>query len=158
MYRSFLLPNKGQIPVCRGIKREMTGVNLAGASQTLCRVKHTSGHTSTEEHTERRLFYGPMRRSVSAGRSETIGLPRGAAQRAHCSLPPTPRLEHAVECNMGRQAAFSSPHTFLSKIWKSQEGPPRDTAAGHSGNKDSALDFTRIKAIIGICFNRVQRN
>lgn len=129
MYRGFLLPNKGQIPVCTGIKRETTGVNLAAASQTLCRVKHTLGQTSTEEHTERRLFYAPCAgRCRQAGRSEMIGLPRGAAQRAHCfPPPPPPRLEHAVECNMGRRAAFSSPHTFLSKILKSQEGPRRLT-------------------------------
>lgn len=136
MYRSFLLLNKGQIPVCTGIKGEMTGVNLAQHHKPC--VESSTHWADIHRGTHREpLVLRPMCRSLWAGRSETIGLPRGAAQRATVPL----WLQHALECNMGRQVAFCSPHTLLSKIWKSQRGPPPDTMAGPSGTSRGSLNL-----------------
>lgn len=61
----------------------MTGVNLAEASQPSAGSSTHGAPFHSGTHREG-LVLRPMRRSVPAGRSETIGLPRDTAQRTHC--------------------------------------------------------------------------
>lgn len=75
-----------------------------------------------------------MCRSVPAGRSEMIGLPRDTAQRTHCF----PKRMHSLECNMGQQVTLSSPHTFIENLQMPGKPPP---AIWHFGGNSEIGEF-----------------
>lgn len=113
-----------------GIKREMTGVNLAAASQPSLRSSTHWADFHRRTHKEG-LVLRPMCRSVSAGRSEMIGLPRGATQRAHCF--PT------AKTSTGMQYGAASNFQFATYLYRKSWSPSmacRLTLRCGFGNRD----------------------
>lgn len=92
---------------------KMTGVNSAEASQPF--LGSSTQWAPLHRGTHRAACSAAMCRPVPAGRSEMIGLPGDAAQRAHCS--PT------AKASTGMQVTLSSPHTFIGKSSNGRKAP-----------------------------------
>lgn len=95
------------------------GLTLLRLQNPLPGQAHT-GHRSTEEHTERVLFCGPMCGSAPAGRSEMIGLPRDAAQRTHCF--------HAAKASAGMQYGAAGNSQFTAYLYRKSSNPRKAPA------------------------------
>lgn len=113
-----------------GIKHEMTGVNLAAASQPSVGSSTHWADFHRRTHKEG-LVLRTMCRSVSAGKSEMIGLPRGATQRAHCFL--------TAKTSTGMQYGAASNFQFATYLYQKSWSPRmacRPTQRCGFGNRD----------------------
>lgn len=88
------------------------------------------------------LVLQPMCRSEPAGRSETIGLPRDAAQRTHC-FP-------AAKASTGMQYRAAGNFQFIAYLYPKSSNPrkaparPSDTLVGIQRERERG-DLTGIK-------------
>lgn len=97
----------------------MTGVNLAEASQPSPRSSTHWAHFHRGTHREG-LVLRPMCRSVPAGRSEMIGLPRDTAQRTHCF--PT------AKASTGMQYGAAGNFQFTAYLYRKSSNPRKAPA------------------------------
>lgn len=129
------------------LKGKMTGVNLAEASQP---CPGSSTHRAPFHRGTHRegLVLRPMCRSVPAGRSEMIGLPRDAAQRTHCF--PT------AKASTGMQYGAAGNFQFTAYLYRKSSNPRKAPACRLTrwwefrNRADRELDLTGIKLKRGL--------
>lgn len=133
-------PQEVKFLCARALKGKMTGVNLAEASQPSAGSSTHWAPFHRGTHREG-LVLRSMCRSVPAGRSEMIGLPRDAAQKTHCF--PTAKASTGMQ--------YGAAGNFTAYLYRKSSNPRKAPACRLTlwwefrKGADRELDLTGIK-------------